>query len=304
MQLINPEVRIENVNLCNASCAMCPHSTMTRDKARMPDEAFYNLVRQAKDIGAETISIFGFGEPLMDTHIAKKVSYCTKQGLETFITTNASLLDRDMSERLISAGLSHIRFSVHGIEKDPYEKVHKGLLWESVMYNIHTFTRLNKACKVSVTNVVPQNDTDIEEIKTFWKTWDIDYLEIWKPHGWAGKRNYRQPLKKKTMCERPFSGPIQIQADGRVIPCCFITDAEIVLGDIYQNSIEEILKGKPYEELRDRHREGDFKELPCETCDQMFIYDESDNPLLYSSRDKDRQINCTSSTKYKLTNGG
>ena len=304
MQLKSKECRIENINLCNASCTMCPHSAMTRVKARMPDEVFYGLVKQAKGLGAETISIFGFGEPLMDTHIAKKVRYCTEQGLETFITTNASLLDNHMSEQLIDAGLTHIRFSVHGIEKHPYEKVHKGLSWEEVMYNIHTFTRLNKACKVSVTSIYKMGAGEVEEIKTFWKTWDIDYLEIWRLHGWAGKQNYRQPIEKKAMCERPFSGPVQIQADGKVIPCCFITDAEITLGDIYQDTIENILKGDKYEWLRERHTCGDLEGLPCETCDQMFLYDDSNSPLLYSSRDIDKQINCTSSTKYKLTNGG
>ena len=302
MQLINPEIRVENVNTCNASCVMCPHSTMTRGKARMPDDVFYNLIREAKSIGAETISIFGFGEPLMDIHIAKKISYCTKLGLKTFVTTNASLLNLDNSKRLLEAGLSHIRFSAHGISEKKYQAVHKGLSFFSVITNITNFIQLNKKlnnpCKVSV-SVIPMHGESTGNIKDFWGS-SIDYLEIWKPHGWAGKQNYRWQPTKKDMCERPFSGPVQIQADGRVIPCCFITDAEIVLGDIYKDTIEDILKGDKYNKLRQRHENGDLAGLPCEHCDQMFIYDESNNPLLYSSRDKNKQINCTSSTKFKL----
>ena len=279
---------------------------MTRGKARMPDEVFYGLVTQAKALGAETISIFGFGEPLMDTHIAKKVRYCHELGLETFITTNASLLTLEGSRALLKAGLSHIRFSVHSIWAKDYERVHKGLDYRKVLRNKFNFIGIRDtmnysagiSCKISITTI-PMSGEKVGDIRNFWEP-HVDWLEIWRPHGWAGKRNYRKPLKKKAMCERPFSGPVQIQADGKVIPCCFITDAEIVLGDIYENTIEEILTGDRYNELRERHKEGDLCLLPCEHCDQMYIYDESNNPLLYSSRDKDKQLNCTSSTKFKL----
>jgi len=278
---------------------------MTRDKACMPNVVFYDLIVQAKNLGAETISIFGFGEPLMDEQLAWKVKECSHFGLNTFVTTNASLLTAEKSRALLEAGLSHIRFSVHGITARDYEKVHKGLKFFPVIYNMAKFVQLNeddfnKSCKISVT-VIPMHGELIDSIKDFWES-GIDYLEIWRPHGWGGKRIYRKPLKekKKTMCERPFSGPVQIQADGRVIPCCFITDAEIVLGDIYKDTIEDILKGKLYEELRDRHRQGDLKGLPCETCDQMYVYNKSNSPLLYSSRDIEMNINVTSSTKFKL----
>ena len=271
---------------------------MTREKVVMSNEHFNYLVDQAKLLGAELISVFGYGEPLMDKGIVDKIQYCTDNGLKTFITTNASLLDVDMTSNLLKAGLRKIRFSVHGTY-DNYERVHKGLKWSQVARNIGNFRsvarlRYQFLCDVSV-SVIPMHNEDIEYLKEFWKGCE---LEIWKPHNWSGARKYRKISKdRKKTCGRLHTGPIQIQADGKMIPCCFMTNAEVVLGDTHKNTIEEILKGPLYENMRNMHEKGNLSGLPCETCDQLNI---GDSPLLYSTIDPTLEVGKTSSTKFKL----
>jgi MoaA/NifB/PqqE/SkfB family radical SAM enzyme len=266
---------------------------MTRAKIYMPIGHFQYLVDQAKDLGAELISVFGYGEPLLDKYIIKRIQYCTDKGLDTFITSNGSLLKLDLSKALLDAGLKHIRFSVHGFYEN-YEAVHRGLKYEVVLRNIQNFKAMSKNydCRVSIT-VIPMANEDLEHIKDFWKGYE---LEIWKPHGWAGGRDYRTLARKKRTCGRPENGPVQIQADGKVIPCCFLTNAEIILGDTYKDTIEDILKGVSYEALRDCHRKGFLKGLVCEKCDQL----NEDQPLLYSTIDPECKPGKTSSAKFEL----
>lgn len=295
MQLINPEVRIENTSACNASCTICPREKMTRPKVFMPISHFEDLVYQSKGLHANLISVFGYGEPLLDTQIVEKVVYCTHIGLDTFITTNGSLLNLNLSRALLEAGLKHMRFSVHGFYEN-YEAVHKGLKYDAVLRNIQNFMAMSQRynCRVSIT-VIPMANEDLEHIIDFWKGYE---LEVWKPHNWGQGRNYRTVVRKKRTCGRPETGPVQIQADGKVIPCCFLTNGEIILGDTYKNSIEEILKNEAYEELRERHRAGFLKGLVCADCDQL---NEGDNSLLYSTIDPECEIGKTSSTKFQLT---
>lgn len=298
MQLINPEIRIENTNFCNARCVICPREKMTRPKVFMPMYHFEYLVDQAKDLSAKLISIFGFGEPLLDKHIIKRVEYCSNKGLDTFITTNASLLNLDMTAGLLDAGLSKIRFSVHGIFGN-YESVHQGLEYDKVSRNVSNFVAMNKArydekCDVSII-AIPMNGETVAQIVSAWRHMDI---EIWKPHNWGEGRKYRNITEKRQKtCGRVHSGPVQIQADGKVIPCCFLTNGELILGNTYKNSIKDILKGKLYTSLRKKHESGDIRGLPCETCDQL---NTGDAPLLYSTVDPACESNKTSSTKFKL----
>jgi len=301
-KLINPEARIENTNLCNAKCLMCSHDSMTRPKGIMPIDIFRRLVIETKKLGARLISIFGFGEPLIDQELVDKIQICWDLDLETFITTNGAFCSWQKMFDLFTAGLSHVRFSVHGIEADNYETVHKGLNFDNAMTNIFSAIQLRNSFfpdrKISI-SVIPMNNESVDEIKNSWDLTSIDYLEIWRPHNWATKKQFRKKSNnRRSSCFRPVKGPLQIQWDGKVIPCCFLTNAELVLGDAHKQTLEEILKGDPYEELRERHRKGDLKGLPCYDCDQRNIKDES--PLLYSSRDKDRKINMTSSLKFSL----
>jgi radical SAM protein with 4Fe4S-binding SPASM domain len=268
----------------------------------MPNDHFFSLVSQAKHLGAETISIFGFGEPLIDPRIVDKVWYCNDKGLKTFITTNASLLHSLMAGGLLGAGLTHLRFSVHGLFSKDYEKIHNGLSFIETIRNIFNFIVINRKrfdgrCKVSAT-VIPMAGESIEHLRKFWEP-HVNWLEVWKPHNWAVAKNFRNNTGKRLKsCGRPFRGPVQIQADGNVIPCCFLTDGEIILGNTYESTIEYILKDDPYEELRQRHEKGDLRGLPCEHCDQRFIPNES--PLLYSNRDEAKKLGCTSSIKFNI----
>ena len=299
MKLRNPEVRIENTNLCNAHCTICPREKMTRDKTTMPFIYFANLVDQAKEMGAETISVFGYGEPFMDKGIIEKVAYCTDKGLDTFITTNGSLLTLDKVRPLLAAGLKQIRFSVHGLFNADYEEIHKGLSFTETIRNINNFRHVNSArngngCKVGI-SVIPSHHEDIDSITQVWE--GVDFLEVWKPHNWTDGRDYRKVVQKKKTCGRPFNGPIQINADGKVMVCCFDYDAKLTVGDVYKDSLEDIVKGKAFDRIRDKHLSGDLSGLICEHCDQL---NEDDNPLLYSSRDPECKTGKTSSTKFNV----
>jgi radical SAM protein with 4Fe4S-binding SPASM domain len=254
---------------------------------------FCNLVVQAYELGATDISPFGYGEPFMDKGLAEKVGFCTRMGLKTFITTNGALLDTKRAKELIDAGISHVRFSAHGTFEN-YEKVH-GLDFYVFMVNVLRFIELSRGkVKIDVT-AIPMHGESVDTILKFWYGM-MDDIEIWKPHGWGGKKQYRKSLVKLLTCGRPQRGPVQIQSNGTVIPCCFLMDSEIILGNTYEDSIADILGGEKYRELRRKHARGDLEGLPCKYCDQLLVLDES--PLLYSSIGND--INTTSSVKFNL----
>lgn len=295
--LRNKEVRVETTSRCNAKCTVCPREKMTRPLADMPLSHFKDLSKQAKELGAEVISLFGYGEPLLDPGIVEKIEFCNRLGLETFITTNASLLTTEKTKAILGAGLTRIRFSVHG-QYGNYDNIHKGLNYSTTMRNIRNFNKINKIqygknCKTDVT-ILLMNNEDVDELKAIWgKT--VDNIEVWRPHNWTVGRHYRETRRKKKTCGRPFSGPIQIQADGKMIVCCFDFDGVLEMGDTYQESIDSILKGKAFNEIRRKHEDGDLTGLICQTCDQL---NEGDNSLLYSSINKG--INRTFYTKHNL----
>ena len=75
----------------------------------------------------------------------------------------------------------------------------------------------------------------------------------------------------------------------------------MIVGDTTYNTIEEILKGNRFEQIREAHRTGNIEDLPCFECDQLNSY-ENDNPLLWSNKDPEKKLNRTSVTKFDLEN--
>ena len=116
-----------------------------------------------------------------------------------------------------------------------------------------------------------QNRHQMEDFKKRWMG-VVDDIAIWKPHNWSDGRQFR-PLndsQRKVSCGRPAKGPVQVQWDGLVVPCCFDYNSSIVLGDLNKQALRDILESKEYNKLREAHSKGDFSAFPfCDTCDQL-----------------------------------
>jgi len=268
----------------------------------MDNNHFYDLVWQAKNIGADEISPFGYGEPMMDKDIVLKVDTISSFDLRSFITTNGSLVGITKGFELIDAGLSHIRFSVHGMGDD-YEAVHRNLSWVKTRDNILTFMKANRkngnSVKVDISYIPTglYTTNDLKAVVNFWQKRGVDDIEIWQPHNWTNGKKFRTVDRALKTCGRPQNGPVQINADGKMMVCCFDFDAKLTVGDTHKDSIHDILKNKMFKYIRAKHEIGDVSGLICETCDQL---NEGDSPLIFSTVDKELNIGTTSSTKFRL----
>ena len=57
-----------------------------------------------------------------------------------------------------------------------------------------------------------------------------------------------------------------ILADGTVVPCCLDADGEINLGNIFEETLEEILKKERYIKLKDGFTGNEIPEELCRKC--------------------------------------
>ena len=57
-----------------------------------------------------------------------------------------------------------------------------------------------------------------------------------------------------------------ITAKGKVLPCCFLTDEDHVLGNIHEADFQTIWNGEKYQEFRRQLREGRGELTGCRTC--------------------------------------
>ena len=290
--LRHPEVRYEVTDHCNADCIMCPRDMHVdaRPHGVMDLELYRRSIDEVSALGARQIVLTGFGEPLMDRTLEEKVAYAKGRGLRTYIISNISLLTRKRAVRLIEAGLDELRCSFLGMRSETYDLVMAGLKFDVSMRNtlalLEERERLNsKTPKLQISYIVlPENEADTDTFRKFWEP-KADAIEIWKPHNWGDGRDYRKrvdDLMLKNTCGRPAHGPLQIQWNGEVIPCCYDYNNQIVLGNAFERPVLDILNDAKYRLLRLAHRDKKFNLFPfCNECDQLLAHADA---LVYTNR--------------------
>lgn len=298
-KLVHPDVRIEPTNMCNYNCVMCPRDKHTRKHGVMDMGLYKRVIDEVVPMGAKQITLVNFGEPFIDYSLADKIHYANQKGLRTYTVTNGSLMhkkdtsefarDKNISkiEAAAQAGLTELRLSFYGTTKERYENIMRGGNFETVVENLKLLKRIRDKCgnpQVSVyflqmdkcKGLSREAKDFIQYTKPF-----ADFVEIWRPHNFGDGRSFRDVSSKvKTTCGRPMLGPLHVNWDGIVMPCCFDYNAEVVLGDVTKNSIEEIIDGKPWNDLIEMHKSGNFRDSFCGACDQLQKHEDS---LLYST---------------------
>ena len=284
--LQHPEVRYEVTDNCNANCIMCPRDKHTREHGIMDDDKYRASIDEIVKLGANRVVLTGFGEPLLDKSLELKIAYASKSGLKTYIITNGSAITNKRAWGLIGAGLDECRISFYGMGSETYDTVMRGLEYTKTMQNILHFLDLirqsGSSMKIMLSYLVmPENAKDTQAFQDFWEPL-VDHIEIWNPHNFGDGRDYRERTQEKTTCGRPKNGPLQIQWNGEVIPCCYDYNNQIILGNAFEQPIMQILHGAKYEALRDAHEKGEFDRFPyCDQCDQLL---EHSGSLVYTNR--------------------
>jgi wyosine [tRNA(Phe)-imidazoG37] synthetase (radical SAM superfamily) len=307
----NNDMRFEVTTKCNYNCVICPREKLTRKKETMSFELFKNLFDKiiAETDQYDTLTFPGMGEPLLDDSLDDKIRYIkkVKPSMDILLLTNGSLLSLDRFLGLQRFGLTSVRVSLYGTNPKNYNRVHgitnKGM-FEKVKNNLLQIVKIKKKTKLYLTYNIVEGDncSHLQEWIDFWKD-RVDLLEVWKPHNWVTGRKYRkiQNEKLKT-CNRPFSGPLQVQVDGTVNMCCFDFDGKLTIGDLKCQSLKDIFKSSAYEKIRQCHQTGDFSGsgLICEDCDQRNA--KKDDVMAYNSKfDIKERVNMISTTYKKIT---
>lgn len=290
-QLLHPEVRYEVTDHCNASCIMCPRDKHEhgREHGIMDQAAYERSIDEVFALGAQKVVLTGFGEPMLDKRLERKIAYAKSKGLGTYIISNGSILNSKRARTILEAGLDEIRVSFYGMQPATYNAVMQGLDFDKTIKGMTEFLRLRDELgaktRVQVSYLeMEENKSDTNLFREYWES-RVDAIEIWRPHNFGDGRSYRERIDEvdvKTSCGRPENGPLQIQWNGEVIPCCYDYNNQIILGNAFSQPVLDILNGPKYRLLRWAHRNKKFETFPyCDQCDQLLPRADA---LVYTNR--------------------
>ena len=278
---------IESSSRCNLKCSLCVNKDLPPD---MKGDMDFNLFKKIIDeISGKVydINLFHRGEPLLNRNIVSMVSYAASRGIKTRIHTNATLLDKDLSRKLILAGLDLISFSFDGYTKEEYEKNRAGAKFGENLGRIIDFLKVKKELKskkpYTIIQVIEQKEKfsgseTRRQRKIFLKNFEnlpLNKIVTRIPHNWGGLLELNGPDKKrkmggkKSMCTFPWYS-LTVFYDGRVFLCPQDFEGRICLGNLDNDRINEIFNGKIIKSVRNTFISGEAGNMiPCKNCDRI-----------------------------------
>jgi len=245
----------------------------------MPWERFTRLLDEclAHDEFTELILDLQ-NEPLLDRELSRRVSYvksASEGRVFVGITTNARALTRDVSASLIDAGIDRIVVSLNAARASTYARIAPAPSFEAVVANVQGLLEVD-------------GGPDVVELSFGCSRDNVDDLDPFVEHAEAQRLRYRVfplhdrlgsvaneaflELPAERTCHLPLFS-VAVLLTGDVILCCQDWRSELVLGNVFETSLEEVWNSERYLAVR-RGVAGDGQPAasPCSGCDAPYVY--------------------------------
>jgi radical SAM protein with 4Fe4S-binding SPASM domain len=116
-------INFEIVSECNYHCVFCAAQWEKYRLTYLPTVQIKKIID--KLVNAEIYSIFFTGgEPFIRKDLIEILKYAVDNGMNVTVSTNGSLITREVAERLNKIGVDEVQVSLHGLEKT-HERITK-----------------------------------------------------------------------------------------------------------------------------------------------------------------------------------
>lgn len=248
---------------CNSRCIMCPRKYIYQSRTSMTFNNIERICRQIKEairekqIIPDPIIIIGlFGEPLLDKYLSRKISVIKRSipDSKIHVYTNGILLNRIKESDI--KDVEEFIISKYGKTKEEFEKI-TGLKTDQELYNTYSshIERFKKYKNVRVWDALKEGKMDHFSTRAG-LVGSFELKESVKGCRWKRAEQY-----------------IHILTNGDLILCCQDWKSETVYGNIYENNLHNILKGRRRKDIVDKvngDRESDLLFI-CKRCRKAMI---------------------------------
>lgn len=266
------KVYLEISSLCNLHCAFCPG---TRRKAETMDRERFCLLLDRLAGWTDFLYFHLMGEPLCHPLLGEFLTLAGQRGFKVILTTNGTLLPRQQELLLNAPALHKVNISLHAFEANdlqmPFEDYLSGCVAfgqaargkKLVVYRLWNqggADRLNERVLDALGDAFPEEWTTQ---RRGMKLAEGVFLEHGEKFDWpdltcedGGERVFCYGLRDQ----------IGVLCDGTVVPCCLDHEGDIVLGNLLEQTMDEITDDPRTRAICAGFEQGRAVEELCRKC--------------------------------------
>lgn len=271
-------IYVELTNICGLNCTFCPDKNNSPQTIDLP--FFERIVKQVSRYTNEIVCHV-MGDPLTLSNIQEYLEIIKHHDMKAMITTSGFYIDKHNSNTLLHPAVRQLNISLNSFNKnttkltlDAYLKPIFALCKDKDSYP-DTFINLR------LWNIDEGKSEDDFNTQVFAKLSEffgvkVDYTSHAKGLRLASKvllhfDNYFEwpslsnPIYGDGYCGG-LDSHIAILSDGRVVPCCLDYEAVIELGNLQNQSLDEILCSQRVCSITDGFKQNRAVEELCQKC--------------------------------------
>lgn len=288
---------IEITNTCNLDCHFCPKHH--RKRRQLSEEEFDLLTDRVR--GKVCFLYFHLmGEPLLHPLLPQFVTMAREKEFKTVLTSNGTLLHRAMA--LLDTLPHKIQLSLHSHESNARGELSeymdqvmrfstqaagKGTCMVLRLWNQGGMDRENEEVMRLIEKYVPK---PWKERPDGFRLCDNLYLEFDRKFEWPGgggkaasddsdgkqeesdgKLEASPSKSKQEYFCKALIKQIGVLSDGSLVPCCLDHDGDVILGNLFHQSLEEILASPRAQALVEGFRHHAATEPLCQSCESALV---------------------------------
>lgn len=266
---------IEITNTCNLDCHFCPKHQ--RKRRQLSAEEFDLLTDKVR--GKVCFLYFHLmGEPLLHPLLPQFITMAREKGFKTVLTSNGTLLHRAMN--LLDTLPHKVQLSLHSHESNARGELSSYM--EEVM-NFATQAAAKGTCVVlrlwNQGGMDKENELVMDYIAEYvprpWKErpdgfrlCDNLYLEFDRKFEWPSAN--ASSAKREVFCKALLK-QIGVLSDGSLVPCCLDHNGDVVLGNLFHQSLEEILSSPRAQAMIEGFQHHTATEALCLNCESALV---------------------------------
>lgn len=266
------KIYLEISNLCNLSCAFCPG---TRRQKKALNEAEFSMLLPKIRPYTDFLYFHLMGEPLLHPKLERFLELAGDAGFKVILTTNGTLLPKQQAMLLNAPALHKVNISLHAFEANdltvPFQDYLAGC------FEFGKAAEGKKLISYRLWNQGGQDEKNNEILATMKEFFPEPWVEERRGPR-IGQRIYLEygdkfdwpDLSAADGGEGVFCHGLRDQlgilCDGTVVPCCLDHEGDIALGNLFRESMEEILESPRAKAIYEGFSQRKAAEELCRKC--------------------------------------
>lgn len=252
-------IEIQFQNICNSNCLICPYKDMKYKHQVMSEELFNKFINEIEDGKLTRIIPYLNNEPFVQEDYITKVKKIREKcpTVEIEISTNVSMLNREKIKELLELNLTELRLSVFGYTQNTYKRMMPNLNKDVVFNNLQIiseeFSNSNTIISIVMIDDGMIPEEEFENMKLLAENLGFK-LERWGFLDRCKNVSYKDNgFYNEKICGCEQNRPMErmhILSNGDVIVCCQDWSHSNIMGNIGEDTIENIWCSDIYNKFR------------------------------------------------------